>query len=155
MPAAAGVFTLVGLGAASWDGTPARAGGFGHLRRIAVYGRQLTEGQVTAAASTGSTLDTATLVHDSFTIAAETGDAAGGNVVLPAPATVTARHLWVDVTADGATAIDIGRLVAGPLWRPSRAFAYGVTEGRETLDRRDRNRSPAPAFRCRRWPTRV
>lgn len=146
VPTSAGVFTLVGLGAASWGGTPARAGGIGHLRRIAVYGRQLTQGQVTAAGSTGSTLDTATLVYDSGSITADIGDATGGNVVLLAPATVMARYLRVDVNADGATAIDIGRLVAGPLWRLSRAFAYGVTEGREMLDRRDRNPLTGASF---------
>ena len=45
----------------------------------------------------------------------------------------------MDIAAPGATLIDIGRLVAGPLWRLSRAGAYGVQEGREILDRRDRN----------------
>jgi hypothetical protein len=115
VPTSPGAFTQVGLGAASWDGTPGRAGGIGHLRRIAVYGRQQTVGQVTAAASSGSTLDTATLVYDSFTVAANTGDEAGGKVLLLSPATVTARYLRLDVTADSATATDIGRLVAGPL----------------------------------------
>jgi len=43
------------------------------------------------------------------------------------------------IAALGAALIDIGRLVAGPLWRVSRAVAYGVQEGREVLDRRDRN----------------
>ena len=43
------------------------------------------------------------------------------------------------IVAPGAVFIDIDRLVAGPLWRISRAVAYGVQEGREVLDRRDRN----------------
>ena len=43
------------------------------------------------------------------------------------------------IAAPGAALIDIGRIVAGPLWRISRSVAYGVQEGRETLDRRDRN----------------
>jgi hypothetical protein len=146
VPTSNGMFALVGLGGASWGGAPGGATGVMLLRHIAVYTRQLTAGQVTAAASTGSTLDTATLLHDSGIIAAETGDEAGGNVVLLAPATVTTRYLRVEVTADGATAIDIGQLVAGPLWRPSRAFAYGVTEGREMLDRRDRNPLTGASF---------
>ena len=52
---------------------------------------------------------------------------------------MSGRYLRVDLDAPGATLIDVGRLVAGPLWRVSRAVAYGVQEGRETLDRRDRN----------------
>jgi hypothetical protein len=84
------------------------------IRRIAVYGAELTPGQVAALASTGSTIDGTALALDSGTIAAATGDEAGGNVVLLAPRPVTARYLQIDLVAPGATAIDVGRLIAGP-----------------------------------------
>jgi hypothetical protein len=151
VPTAAGVFTLVGLGAAAWGGTPGRVGGIAHLRRIAVYGRELTRGQVTAAADTGSTIDTTALLLDSGVVATATGDEASGNVVLLAPQPVTARYLWLDLAASGATAIDIGRIVVGPLWQPRRSYAYGIVEGRQINDRVDINpltgaRFPVPAL---------
>ena len=79
------------------------------------------------------------LTHDSGTIAATTGDAGDGNVVLLRSSAATGRYMQIDAVAPSASAIDLGRLVAGPLWRVSRAMAYGVTEGRLMLDRRDRN----------------
>ena len=82
---------------------------------------------------------TAVSAFDTGTLAASTSDAANGNIVLLNSSAVTARYLQIDLTSGSATVIDIGRLVAGPLWRISRAMAYGVTEGRLMLDRRDRN----------------
>ena len=82
---------------------------------------------------------TAVSAFDTGTLAASTSDAANGNVALLNSSAVTARYLQIDVASGSATVIDIGRLVAGPLWRVSRAMAYGVTEGRLMLDRRDRN----------------
>jgi hypothetical protein len=81
----------------------------------------------------------ALLAHDSGVRPAQTGDAAGGNVVLLRGGAAMGRYLQVDVTAPGIDALDIGRLVAGPLWRVAHGPAYGLQEGRETLDRRDRN----------------
>lgn len=76
---------------------------------------------------------------DTGTLAASISDAANGNVILVNSSVVTARYLQIDVASGSATAIDLGRLAAGTLWRVSRAMAYGVTEGRLILDRRDRN----------------
>jgi hypothetical protein len=151
MPTAAGVFTLVSLGAAAWGGAPGRVGGIAHLRRIAVYRQELTRGQVTAAADTGSTIDATALVLDSGIIATATGDEASGNVVLLAPQPAIARYLRLDLAVSGAAAIDIGRFIAGPLWRPRHSYAYGIVEGRQINDRVDINlltgaRFPVPAL---------
>ena len=75
---------------------------------------------------------------DAGIIDAATGEDAGGNVVLITTA-ATGRYLQVDIAAPGAATVDIGRLVAGPLWRVAHSYAYGMQEGRAILDRRDRN----------------
>ena len=139
VPTFAGILTTMGLGAASWGGAPGTATGQMRMRRIAFYTRQLTTGQARALAASGSSLDTTVLAHDSGTIATQTADAAAGNVVLLRPSAATGRYLQIDVASPSAAFIDLGRLVAGPLWRLTRAFAYGVQEGRLILDRRDRN----------------
>ena len=128
----------VALGGASW-GTVGQAIGVGWYQRLALYTSRLLDTQVTALSSTGSSLVSGALVYDSGVVTAATGDDAGGNVILLRPAAVTGRYLQVDVTNPSATAIDLGRLVAGRVWRPSRAHGYGVQEGRVILDRRDRN----------------
>ena len=61
------------------------------------------------------------------------------NVVLRRTSAASGRYLLVVVTAPGMDMIDIGRLIAGPLWRVAHGPAYGLQEGREVLDRRDRN----------------
>jgi hypothetical protein len=66
-------------------------------------------------------------------------DEAGGNVVLLAPQPAVARYSRLDLAASGATAIDIGRLIAGPLWQPQRGYAYGIAEGRQISDGVDIN----------------
>jgi hypothetical protein len=86
-----------------------------HLRRVVFYGRQLTAGQARALAASGSTLDATALAHDSGAIAAQTGDATAGNVVLLRAAPASGRYLQVDLIDPSASFIDIGRLVAGPL----------------------------------------
>ncbi len=139
VPTYAGILTTMGLGGGSWGGAPGTASGRSFIRRIAFYARQLTTGQAKALASTGSSLDATVLTQDSGILAAAIGDAANGNVVLLRSSAATGRYLQIDAVAPSATAIDLGRLVAGPLWRVSRAMAYGVTEGRLMLDRRDRN----------------
>ena len=101
--------------------------------------KRLSDAQCTALALTGSSLVPALLAHDSGTLPAQTGDAAGGNVVLLRTGAATGRYLQVDVAAPGMDTVDIGRLVAGPLSRVAHGPAYGLQEGRETLDRRDRN----------------
>ena len=60
------------------------------------------------------------------TLPASTSDAANGNVVLIGSSLVTARFLQVDLVSGSAAFIDIGGLIAGPLWRPAHAHAYGI-----------------------------
>jgi hypothetical protein len=139
VPTYAGILTTMGLGGGSWGGAPGTASGRCYVRRIAFHGRQLTAGQAKALASTGSSLDATVLTHDSGTVAAATGDSANGNVVLLRSSAATGRYMQIDAVAPSASAIDLGRLIAGPLWRVSRATAYGISEGRMMLDRRDRN----------------
>ena len=123
-------------GLSSNDGA---AVGTGTYQRFAFYPSRLLDTQIFALGAAGSSLVASAITHDSGTISASTGDTANGNVVLLRTSAATGRYMQVDVTARSAAMIDLGRLIAGPLWRPSRAFAYGVTEGRLMLDRRDRN----------------
>lgn len=76
---------------------------------------------------------------DTGWIDCDTDAAAAGNVVIVHAASATGRYLRAEVTDAGASVIDIGRIVAGPLWRLARKPSYGSTEGRMILDRRDRN----------------
>ena len=80
-----------------------------------------------------------TWAFDTGTLDCQTGDATGGNVVLLPATQAVGRYLQVDIADPGAAVIDLGRLVSGPLWRLTRAFAYGMQEGRLILDHRDRN----------------
>jgi hypothetical protein len=76
---------------------------------------------------------------DSTTLDVETDDTANGNVVIvPSPA-ASGRYMRVDVEDFYAPVLDIGRIIAGPLWNLPYAHSYGITEGRLILDRRDRN----------------
>jgi len=77
--------------------------------------------------------------YDSGTILAETGPDAGGNVILVSPASASGQYFRMDLSDGSLPYIDVGRVVAGPLWRPRWAMEYGVREGRLILDRRDRN----------------
>lgn len=79
-----------------------------------------------------------TIVWATGTISAATSDALNGNVVLLPASPAPARFLSIGVVG-GTTVVDIGRVVAGPLWRLARGHAYGISEGRVVLDRRDRN----------------
>ena len=54
------------------------------------------------------------------------------------PAPALGRILRIDIT-DATNFTDIGLLIAGALWRTARSIAYGIEEGREILDRRERN----------------
>ncbi|WP_372918762.1 hypothetical protein [Sandarakinorhabdus sp.] len=129
------------LGGSPWGNASAIgiATGVGVYQRWALYPSRLLDGQVGALGATGTTLVAAALAHDSGVVAADTNDAAQGNVVTLLSAPAVGRYMRVDLAAASATAIDVGRLVAGPLWRVSRALSYGVQEGREILDQRDRN----------------
>lgn len=131
----------VSLGGAPWGGptTGNPAVGVGWYQRFALYTTRLLDTQATALCTTGSSLVAAALTHDSGTIPANTSDSAGGNVVLLRDTAATGRYLQVDMATSGAGFIDIGRIIAGPLWRVAHSHAYGISEGRLMLDRRDRN----------------
>jgi hypothetical protein len=92
-----------------------------------------------ASATTG-------VLWDTGVVAAATAAELAGTVVLLRAAPVTGRYLLVEAYDPGATAVDIGRVVAGPLWRLARSHAYGIEEGRLMLDRRDRNAFTAAEF---------
>ncbi len=83
---------------------------------------------------------------DTTALSADTGDAAGGNAILLNSAGAPGRYMRIDITDASVSQIAIGRLVAGPVWRLNRAFAYGVQEGRLVLDHRDRNPFSGAAF---------
>ncbi len=131
--------TRITLGAAPWGAGLGNTTGTGTYQRLALYGSRLTNNQVEALSGTGSSLVPSSVVWDSGEITADTADGWQGNVVVVAPGESVARYLLVAARAVGADAVDIGRLVAGPLWKPLRSFAYGAQEGREILDQRDRN----------------
>lgn len=111
---------------------------FGAARAIdcvALISTTLTSG-ATIRARLGTVLNTWTT--DTGTVNAEAQDAAQGNVILTLASPVTARFLRLDI-ADAPSFTDIGLCVAGALWRTTRSIAYGIEEGRDILDRRDRN----------------
>lgn len=62
-----------------------------------------------------------------------------GNVILLHASSVSGRYMRLDIGQAGLSYIDVGRLVAGPVWRPTYGPAYGMQEGRLMLDRRDSN----------------
>lgn len=80
------------------------------------------------------------------TVAAETSDAAGGNVVCLLASPVSARYWRIAVTNPNAPVADIGLLVMGRLIRLERQRAYGGGEGRLVLDQRDRNERTGAEF---------
>ena len=95
---------------------------------------------VRARLATADTTGVAGDAWDSGLVSASTSQAANGNVVLIRSAgTATGRYLLMEIAAHAGQLIDIGRIVAGSLWRPTYSHAYGIEEGRLILDRRDRN----------------
>lgn len=88
----------------------------------------------------------ATATWDTGAIDPETDDASNGNVVLVNATSAAGRYLFIELEDADAGLIDIGRIVAGPLWRPTYAPSYGMREGRMILDRRDRNPFTAVEF---------
>lgn len=109
--------------------------------------------QVRARLATVDPSGTAGDAWSSGNVLASTGPEANGNVVLIRQAgSATGRYLLIEISAHAQQEIDIGRIIAGPLWRPTRAHAYGIEEGRLPLDRRDRNaltgaEFPVPSLR--------
>jgi hypothetical protein len=76
---------------------------------------------------------------DSGFVPVDTATQWNGNIVILHASSVTARYMRVDIDNSTDTYLDIGRIVAGPLWRVRYNVAYGAAEGRLILDRRERN----------------
>jgi hypothetical protein len=79
------------------------------------------------------------IVWDSGLLTISTSAECQGQVVVLRNATTAGRYLLVDLTNVDLVPLDVGGLVAGPLWRLTRAQSYGAREGRLIMDRRDRN----------------
>jgi hypothetical protein len=90
-----------------------------------------------------STADPTGLAGDAWDTGSLPGDTAadanGNIVVVRAAGLATGRYLLADIIDGTIDFMDLGLLVAGPLWRLSRAQSYGLREGRIILDQRDRN----------------
>jgi hypothetical protein len=99
----------------------------------------LAGGTPTVRAQLSDDAGFATAAWDTGTVSVSTSDAAGGNVVLLHETSATGRYMRIDIDDAAASELDVGRIVAGPLWRPATSFAFGMQEGRMVLDRRDRN----------------
>ena len=114
------------------------------IRCVALISTTLDSAQspvlVRARLATADATGVAGDAWDTGSVLAETGTASNGNVVLVrAAGAATGRYLLVEIGAHAAQEIDIGRIVAGPLWALQNAHAYGIEEGRVALARRDRN----------------
>lgn len=99
----------------------------------------LAGGSPTVRARVSTDAGFGTSAWDTGAIDPATTAAAGGNVVLLHATSVTGRYVRIDVEDTLADSLDIGRLAIGPLWRLTYAQALGYGEGRQILDRRDRN----------------
>lgn len=64
---------------------------------------------------------------------------ANGNIILLHATSASGRYMRVDLDNTLDSLLDVGRLVAGPLFRTTHSWSYGAGEGRLMLDRRDRN----------------
>lgn len=70
----------------------------------------------------------------------DTGPDANGNIiVVRAAGLATGRYLLLQVGDGTLDFMDLGLVVAGPLWRLTRAQSYGAREGRLIRDQRDVN----------------
>ena len=106
----------------------------------------LAGGSPTVRARVSDDAGFATSAWDTGAIDPETSDACAGNVVLIHPTSASGRFIQIDLEDAAAAELDIGRIVAGPLWRLAHSWAYGAEEGRLVLDRRDRNPDTGAEF---------
>lgn len=109
------------------------------ISAVALISTSLANATATVRGRLGNVSDLASTTWDTGAIAPQTGPDAGGNVVLLHPTSASGRYLRLDVADPDAAALDIGRIVAGPLWRLAHAPAFGIAEGRQILDQRERN----------------
>jgi len=72
---------------------------------------------------------TSSLVYDSTGLSGITNDKWLGQVVLIAPAQVSGRYLRWDLTVTSGASIVVGLAPCGPLFRPTRNYAYGAARG--------------------------
>lgn len=72
---------------------------------------------------------TSALVYDSTALAGITDDDWLGQVVLIAPAQISGRYVRWDLTVTSGASIDVGLASCGPLFRPTRNYAYGAARG--------------------------
>ena len=106
----------------------------------------LAGGSPTVRARVSTDAGFATSAWDTGAIDPATSDAANGNVVLLHAASASGRFVRIDVADPAADALDIGRIVIGPLWRLTHGQALGFGEGRQILDRRERNAHTGAEF---------
>lgn len=80
------------------------------------------------------------LLHDSGPVTGLTDAAWLGQVVaVPSPATRIGRYVRWDLQASSGVSIDVGLAPCGPLFRPTRNYAYGAARGVQDYAVRDAN----------------
>lgn len=98
-----------------------------------------TDSTVRVRASATDPTATGSLLHDSGVLAAVTSSKWFGQVVHLPPAAVNVRYVRWDMAVGSGTSIDIGLAPLGPLFRPTRNYAYGAQKGRQDYGVRDGN----------------
>lgn len=87
-----------------------------------------------------------TEVYLSPNVAGLTAPEWNGAVVHVPPAPVTARYVGFRIDDPTLAWIDVGRFVAGPLWRTAKAWQYGAQLGRLDLSVREQNPTTGAEF---------
>lgn len=133
-----GVYTIMGVFGAPWTGSPGLAPAVSIYRRVALYTKKLTDGQLKAISTSAaaSTLDSAVLTYDSGTVSAGIVYGVGQSIVV-ASANVSGRYARVDIDDAGNTDgfINIPLAFAGPVWIPTVGADWQSSIGRN--DRTD------------------
>lgn len=112
---------------------------------FALAGTTLTaDSVVTFTAS--ATSPGASEVYSGPAAAGQTSQDWAGLVVHVLAAPISARYLGFSISDPAQAAIDIGRFIAGPLWRPARNWSYGAQRGRSDLGVRETNALTGAAF---------
>jgi len=106
----------------------------GHIKRLRLYGSRLSNAQLQALSGSE-----ATSIVPSYDATFTPTPGENGNCWLQFAAPQSGRYLRLDVTQAG-TAIDIGVLMAGPVWTTSRNFSWGAMSARMSMDEAATNR---------------
>lgn len=95
------------------------------IRRVKVYAAALTDGQCTALAATGSTLDPAAASYDSGWIDGLV-DPSAGKAIVVTPAAVVGRYARCDIEdlSNPAGFLSIGLAYAGAAWQPADGVSW-------------------------------